>query len=103
MGYPGSGSFAKSGYRLPDVGDPSRGLLAGLGPGKGPILVRALGGDPSGRVTAWVIPGGRHGETESWSTVGRPTVVGLESGSMFELWPGSACQAVVPGGVVGGW
>jgi hypothetical protein len=107
MGYPGNGSFAKSGSRLPDVGDPSRGLLAGLGPGggphpcegtggwpqrpgdgmgcpgggsllspslgrpalavrvaaclldwasgEGPILVRALGGGPSGRVTAWVV------------------------------------------------
>ncbi len=72
-------------------------MLAGSGPGEGPILVRALGSGPSGRVTAWVTPGGMHGETESWLTVGRSTVVGLESGSMSEMWPGSACEAVVPG------
>ena len=31
-------------------------LLARAPGGEGPILVRALGGGPSGRVTAWVTP-----------------------------------------------
>ncbi len=57
---------------------------------------------PSGRVAAWVTRtypgGGRHGESKSWPTNGSVQGGrGLESGSMSERWPGSACEAAVPG------
>jgi hypothetical protein len=73
--------------RRPGEGMDSPGGGGAAGPGEGPILVRALGGGPSGRVTAWVTP-----EAEALPSlgIGCPTLAIRVADCLLAWAPGKA-------------
>jgi hypothetical protein len=98
MGCPGGGSLLSPSLARPALAVRVAACLLARVPGGGPHPCEGTGGWPQRPGDGMGCPG--VGDTVSPNRgrrVGRSMVVGLESGSMTGIRPGSACEAAVPG------